>query len=131
MNDEVKELRRRFALLRDEELLKILTTRRAQYRQTALDAAAEELTRRGVAFTRPAGGFTPHAYAHAPARPARNGRGWEFWLGIFLIGGACLWLDEWVDGMTPGTAYEPLRVIFLVLLSVAGGRLMRLWESVD
>ena len=138
MNDELKELRRRFALLRDEELLKILTARRAQYRQAALDAAAEELTRRGVAFTPPAGTFTPHAHVPAAAPAAPKPKGWEYWLGIVIIGGLCLLAAETVDYLSSaddvrddGSGGWYVKLGYVLLISVLGGRLMQWWESVD
>ncbi|HEV2761463.1 MAG TPA: hypothetical protein VGV38_00615 [Pyrinomonadaceae bacterium] len=131
MYDESEELRRRFALLRDEELLKILTARRVQYRQAALDVAAEELTRRGVAYTPPPAGFTPHVYA----RPAHRPKGLAYWFGFLLIGCLCLMVAEWIDylSLDPSSDFnDPLnRFIFIVLISVACGRLMRWWERVD
>ncbi|HEV3467783.1 MAG TPA: hypothetical protein VG148_00570 [Pyrinomonadaceae bacterium] len=44
-----KSLGQRFAGYTDEELLRILTVERAQYRRVALEAAETELMRRGVA----------------------------------------------------------------------------------
>ncbi|MDQ1612826.1 MAG: hypothetical protein QOG00_2757 [Pyrinomonadaceae bacterium] len=40
------DLRERMASLRDEQLLEIVTARRVEYRQAALDLAAQELMRR-------------------------------------------------------------------------------------
>lgn len=136
MGAELEELRRRFALLRDEELLSIVTLRRAHYRQVALSLAEEELMRRGVKFAAPAvhppasvTTFSPH-----PARP--QARGTAFWLGILLIGCLCYWAAGMVDEALrprPGSedGYWLLRAVFLVLISLAGGRLMKWWESVD
>ncbi|MDQ1589913.1 MAG: hypothetical protein QOG71_540 [Pyrinomonadaceae bacterium] len=44
------DLRERMASLRDEQLLEIVTARRVEYRQAALDLAAQELMRRQVSF---------------------------------------------------------------------------------
>ncbi|MDQ1558516.1 MAG: hypothetical protein QOD32_1576 [Pyrinomonadaceae bacterium] len=44
------DLQERMASLRDEQLLEIVTARRVEYRQAALDLAAQELMRRQVSF---------------------------------------------------------------------------------
>lgn len=141
MSAEVEELRRRFAALRDKELLRIVTVGRAQYRQVALNLAEEELMRRGVAFTTPAANFTPRASGHfAYAAPARPGRGAAFWVGLLLIGGACHWAAGMVDEtwrVGPGEhpemeeLYELVRLALVALISLVGGLLMTIWESVD
>lgn len=48
MDEEAVQLRARFSRLTDEELLRVVTTERAEYRRVALDLAAAELARRGV-----------------------------------------------------------------------------------
>ncbi|HYP52113.1 MAG TPA: hypothetical protein VEQ42_01150 [Pyrinomonadaceae bacterium] len=140
MSAELEDLRRRFATLRDEELLKIVTVRRAQYRQAALSLAEEELTRRGVAYTTPGANFTPAATAYFVRSPAPPSRGTAFWLGLLLIGCVCYWAAGMADQFTrtepgehPGTEalYEVVRFVLVALISLAGGFLMKFWESVD
>jgi hypothetical protein len=135
MAAELEELRRRFASLRDEELLRIVTQRRGHYRQVALSLAEEELMRRGVRLAATVGHIPAATFSATPARGQT--RGTAFWLGILLIGGACLWVAGMVDEAwrAPAGASEDgywlLRAVLIVLISVAGGRLMKWWESVD
>ena len=133
---ELEELRQRFASLRDEELLKIVTARRAQYRQVALTLAEDELTRRGVKFATTAGG--PPAGAHAfSARPApAPARGTSFWLGLLLIGCLCYWAAGMVDQLAQADpdVFESLyllKPVLIILISLIGGHAMKWWESVD
>lgn len=46
MDEEAEELKQRMSRLEDDELLKIVTTSRSNYREVAIDLATEELLRR-------------------------------------------------------------------------------------
>lgn len=140
MAAELEELRRRFANLRDEELLRIVTLRRAHYRQVALSLAEEELMWRGVKFAPAAGGVPAGAHGFSPHPARAQTRGTAFWLGLLLIGGACLWVAGIVDeawsppaGAPPYVVefYTIVRLLLIAVISLVGGLLMKWWESVD
>lgn len=104
LNPELAELSCRLGGLPDEELRRILTTERAAYRQTALDLAAKELMRRGVAL--------PPPVAVAGSVRARDEQADEapykfidlvfdlFFGTLSFIG--CVWLFLSIDELFPG-----------------------------
>ena len=50
MEDEIRELKERITSMSNEELLKIVTVERGDYRKEAIDFATRELEKRGVPF---------------------------------------------------------------------------------
>lgn len=56
MNDRLRELKKDMSELVDEELLRIVETDYADYRQDALDCAKQELMARGIQFNEPTNG---------------------------------------------------------------------------
>ena len=50
MEDEIRELKERITGMSNEELLKIVTVERSDYRREAIDFATRELQARGVPF---------------------------------------------------------------------------------
>jgi hypothetical protein len=126
-----RELYQRFAAYDDEELLRLLTVERAQYRTEALSAAEVVLRQRGIPQPAP---FIPQQAPPAPGRawPGNPYRLIDLFVDAILFG-TLYWVTSEMDGgsVLPESwlADGAVRLLVITLLTLLVTYLRQGWRT--